>query len=121
MESIEIDPMEELVIQKAHYTGFSAERLLQVLFMALLILIKSITDVFESPNVAYYCGNIYPWYYSASSLLDLSGTSPISCTNKPAECTADHYYQDKVTINVPIDNVTEVSYEGYTQYGINKL
>jgi hypothetical protein len=96
--------------------GFLAELLLPVAFMALLIAIKNITNVYDSPNVAYYCGNAYPWFYS--SALDTSGTSlldsvsPLLCTQKPDTCHAENYYQSGFSYTYKDKTVS-----GYTEYG----
>ena len=56
--------------------------------MGILILIKSITSVSDSPNVSYACGQTYPWYYDTESALNLE-----QCVIKPNQCTSDKYYR----------------------------
>ena len=96
------------------FKGFTAEILLPVGFMALLIIIKGITKVYDSPNVAYYCGNAYPWFYSSSlHINDLNNVwtdIPAICVKKPDECSVKHYYQSKET-------VPDTELKGYTQLG----
>ncbi|KAJ1435103.1 hypothetical protein B484DRAFT_417255, partial [Ochromonadaceae sp. CCMP2298] len=77
--------------------------------MALLILIKSITAVYDSPNVAYYCGNTYPWYYSS---IDSGSGVPLTCLTKPPSCSEDHYYLKGATFTLQNETFT-----GYSQYG----
>eukprot|EP01040_Poterioochromonas_malhamensis_P010514 gene10514-11447_t len=100
--------------KKAHFSGFLAELLLPVFFMVLLIMIKQITDVYDSPNIAYFCGNVYPWFYGETINVNdpLSTTSPLLCTQKPATCTADSYY------NAGFDeDFNGYELTGYSEYG----
>ena len=84
--------------------------------MALLILIKSVTDKYDSPNVAYYCGNTYPWFYNdgfdLSQGSSLDNQVPFVCTQKPDSCHTDHYFleTDKYKVN-------GYSVSGFGQYG----
>jgi hypothetical protein len=67
-----------------------AEIALPVLFMALLVWIKSITTAFDSPNVAYVCGQAKPFQYTEH----LTPTaSLVSCLTKPDVCTTPDYYR----------------------------
>ena len=78
------------LVKVAHPISTTAEILLPVLFMALLILIKSITSKYDSPNIAYYCGNIVSYLnycyicvymfsqYSIPGIITLPSTTPIS-------------------------------------------
>eukprot|EP01031_Cornospumella_fuschlensis_P022275 gene22275-27238_t len=108
------------LLKKAHLAGFLAELFLPVAFMALLILIKSITSVYDSPNVAYYCGNTYPWSYSdtpPTTLEELVTSTPYYCTQKPNTCSIPHYYEDSYSVidySVPEPFTT---YKFYGQYG----
>jgi hypothetical protein len=80
--------------------------------MALLIAIKTITNVYDSPNVAYYCGQTFPWFYSDGfSSSDPSSLSLFNCTAKPDTCTANHYYNDGYSFDF------NGHHEGYDQYG----
>lgn len=85
-----------------------AELLLPVGFMALLILIKSITSVYDSPDIAYHCGNSYPWQYGSS--LSTEATFPYSCLVKPAQCEVDNYYRSSFEFVTP-NGTTEKAYE----------
>ena len=84
--------------------------------MALLILIKSITKQYDSPNVAYYCGNTYPWYYENGASLNATNIaqSPLmQCLEKPTACTTNHYYQSGITLS----SADGDSLDLYSQYG----
>jgi hypothetical protein len=48
------------LLKKAHPWSTFAEIMLPVVFMALLILIKLVTTKYDSPNIAFYCGNTFP-------------------------------------------------------------
>lgn len=103
------------LLKRAHFSGFMAELLLPVFFMALLILIKNITSKYDSPNVAYHCGNAYPWTYNGQldSYDGAINKYPFVCTQKPKTCTADHYYEEFL-----YDSDRNIS--GYSQYGKSK-
>jgi hypothetical protein len=97
-------------LQRANLFGTLGEVLLPVVFMSLLILIKQITTKLNSPDVAYYCGQTFPWFYS-DTVVDVNNfdsTPPIPCLLKPNQCTADHYYQDHTNVN---------GYDLWGQYG----
>jgi hypothetical protein len=102
-----------MMLKQAHIWSFAAELFLPVVFMALLIYIKSVTDIYDSPAVAYYCGNAYPWYYNPTFDYTTDPQIPFTCTQKPLECQVDHYYQYFETYEY--SNQKNVS--GYTQYG----
>ncbi len=87
--------------------------------MTLLIFIKSITTAYDSPNIAYYCGNAYPWYYgSTMDYYEPFGQQvPFTCTQKPSSCSTDHYYEDKVPVDLYEYGVNK-NFSGYSQYGI---
>ncbi len=99
--------------------GFLAELFLPVLFMALLILIKSITTAYDSPNIAFFCGNAYPWYYNGGYIdIDkaVGNQIPWTCTQKPKTCDTSNYYQDKLTTSYDQYGYS-FNFSGYTQYG----
>lgn len=102
-------------------SGFLAELLLPVGFMGLLILIKSITTIYDSPNVAYFCGNTYPWFYADSfDWFDPSSwksSIPFTCTQKPRTCSAKSYYQDSITESGEIFYSDPYNVSAYQQYG----
>jgi hypothetical protein len=94
------------------------EVLLPVVFMINLIQIKYITNVYDSPNIAYYCGNVFPWFYTSSSS-DLfsptsSSKSPMQCTQKPLSCSSDSYYQQGFSLPLPVP-VTAFTEYGYIE------
>lgn len=101
-----------------------AEILLPVLFMVLLIMIKSLTSIYDSPNIAYYCGNAYPWFYYSNPVgasADLSpvgeGISPLQCLRKPDNCELRNYYKDSATFTYNDQAVTLSSQYGYVLSG----
>ncbi len=71
-----------------------------------------ITSKYDSPNVAYFCGNTYPWFYTSGDGADVASqnfsVNPVQCLVKDDTCAADNYYQDGTTIN---------NQEVYSQYG----
>lgn len=104
-----------LLVPSFYFAGFMAEILLPVGFMALLIIIKGITQVYDSPNIAYYCGNAYPWFYSTSLYIrpgieQVWTDIPATCVKKPDGCSVKHYYQSK-------EKVPDTELKGYTQLG----
>ena len=105
-----------LLLKRANLFGTLGEILSPVFFMALLILIKSITSVYDSPNIAYYCGQAFPWFYSESTppIWDPSvvNSAPVPCLFKPTECTADNYYQKK--------SFYVANMNAYSQYGMKQ-
>jgi hypothetical protein len=92
-----------------------SEIIIPVLFMTLLILIKSVTTTYDSPNVAYYCGQASPWFYSSSFNISRYNTdlTPFQCQLQPSQCTENNYYQNGVYQTFPDGS----SYEVYEQYG----
>lgn len=101
------------MLKFAHKWSFAAELFLPVAFMALLILIKSVTDVYDSPAVAFYCGNVYPWYYSETFTYTTESQIPLTCTQKPLTCQTDNYYQYYESYEYSQDKYVS----GYSQYG----
>lgn len=100
-----------------------AELFLPVAFMGLLILIKTITTVYDSPNVAYYCGNAYPWFYSSTAISnanDLPQSIPYVCTMKPDTCSLGNYYNDASTFSTDGTNSFTV-YDKYGELEINSF
>lgn len=64
--------------------------------MVLLVWIKSLTTVFDSPNVAYVCGQTIPWQFEEDLDPATALNSPlVKCLRKPDKCTAEHYYRDE--------------------------
>lgn len=66
------------------------------LFMLLLVWIKSLTTVFDSPAAAYTCGQTIPWQYEESlNPATIVETPLFQCLQKPPNCSADNYYRDE--------------------------
>lgn len=66
--------------------------------MLLLVWIKSLTSVFDSPPVAYTCGQTIPWQYEKSLPFNrtaLANNPLIKCLEQPPTCSAEHYYRDE--------------------------
>lgn len=104
------------------FAGFLAELFLPVLFMALLILIKSITTAYNSPNIAYYCGNTAPWYYNPNYVYTdspLEQQIPFTCTQKPSTCDTSNYYQSKEFVDFSKSYYwgRYTNFSGYSQLG----
>jgi hypothetical protein len=98
------------LLKIAHPWSTAAEILLPVLFMAILILIKLVTKKYDSPNIAFYCGNAYPWNY-ASSVNDLGSLA--TCITKPTNCSEDNYYNGGYSIVNPNGDYVHL----YDEYG----
>jgi len=104
------------LLKRANVLSTAAEVFLPVIFMALLILIKQITTQYNSPNVAYYCGNAAPWYYTESlSFSNIADNELINCQVQPPSCTTSNYYQDGY--NFPGAPGTVYSQLGYVSSG----
>jgi ATP-binding cassette subfamily A (ABC1) protein 3 len=87
--------------------------------MALLIAIKNVTTIINSPNTAYYCGNTMPWYYSAvisNVPKEWLATPPYTCTQKPYTCSASNYYQQSEFIDLEEYGV-DYNFTAFSQYG----
>ncbi|CAM9315593.1 unnamed protein product [Choristocarpus tenellus] len=71
-----------------------AEVTIPALFMLLLVWIKSITTTYDSPNVAYTCGQTRPWMYQEQlDFSDLFSNPLVECLLKPPDCETDSYYR----------------------------
>ena len=92
------------------------EILIPALLLSLLVIIKSYTEIIKSPNVSYFCGNIYPWYYMDSFLDDPAkiATSTLSCLFRPASCDENNFYRNAFHYNIPI---IDYNVDFYTQNG----
>mmetsp|Transcript_62430 Transcript_62430/g.122842 ORF Transcript_62430/g.122842 Transcript_62430/m.122842 type:complete len:2323 (-) Transcript_62430:80-7048(-) len=100
------------LLKKAHFSGLMAEILLPVIFMALLIMIKNLTSVYNSPSIAYYCGNAYPWFYT-STIGDIDNNKPLTCLQQPDTCDVDNYYKDEASFKYNNDTLVVYSQYGY--------
>ena len=102
-----------VLLKYAHKWSTSAEILLPVLFMAMLILIKLVSTIYDSPDIAYSCGNTYPWNYNAAvDNTPYDQQIPFTCLEKPSQCFTDNYYRDSFVYNQNGDT---------TVYGYNNL
>ncbi len=91
--------------------GFLAEIILPVLFMFFLIMIKSVTTKYDSPNISYHCGEAYPWAYSNSvSAGNMLKTVPYQCGQQPNTCSAENYYRSRRKFDA-------LGFKGYTENG----
>lgn len=75
-----------------------AQVVLPGLFMLLLVWIKSVTKVYDSPSVAYVCGQTLPWRYDESLPFNpaaLVDDPLLECLRQPPECKTEHYYRDE--------------------------
>ena len=66
-----------------------------VAFMFLLVWLKTLATQWDSPSIAYYCGQTYPWNY-AEDVTDFQKIS--ECTVKPQVCEEKNYYQTQINI-----------------------
>lgn len=87
--------------------------------MVLLIMIKSATSVYDSPNVAYYCGNTYPWFYTNSSEQGhfRDSASPFHCVKRPPTCDVRNYYKGSESFTFNNSLVTVSTQYGYILSG----
>ena len=85
--------------------------------MGLLIMIKNLTSVYDSPNVAYYCGNTYPWFYSDGLGNEQFNNTPLVCLEKPQTCSLENYYKDSYSFTYNNDMHTIYSQYGYVDSG----
>lgn len=84
-----------LLIRWRRFGGFMLEIWLPVLFLCLLILIKGLTDIYDSPTIDYSCGQVDPWNYAASNA---SWSTLATCAQEPDTCSAKHYYRKQKTL-----------------------
>lgn len=75
--------------------------------MGLLVWIKTICDIYDSPSVAYYCGQTQGQGFYSEDISDIPSTLQ-QCLVPPATCKAENYY------NQPIGTDT---FKVYTEYG----
>ncbi|CAM9424100.1 unnamed protein product, partial [Ectocarpus fasciculatus] len=84
------------LLKMADWRQTLAEVTIPALFMLLLVWIKSLTTVYDSPATNYTCGQTIPWQYEESLDASTMLQSPLfKCLQKPPECTADNYYRDE--------------------------
>jgi hypothetical protein len=97
-------------------SGFLAEILLPVLFMFFLIMIKSVTTKYDSPNVAYHCGEAYPWAYNNQWTNDMSTVMPYMCSTIPDTCEVKNYYRGRKNFGMGFDIYTENGKHAFFSY-----
>ncbi len=73
-------------------------------------MIKSVTTKYDSPNVAYHCGEAYPWSYNnqwTSDYNDMVYKMPYQCLKQPDTCAAENYYQNTKNYQFDVDSYTQ--------------
>lgn len=108
-------------IKRFNLAGTFAEIFLPALSVSLLIVLKSLSEVYDSPNVAFYCGQAFPWFYSQSlnyTALSLSNVGNIfaQCVEEPLDCRNLNYYQYPITFSFGSNRVVK-TITGYFQNG----
>lgn len=79
--------------------------------MFFLIMIKSVTTKYDSPNIAYHCGEAYPWSYNNDFVPGgMLQRMPYQCTQKPDTCDEANYYMSRQSFG-------QLGFRGYTKYG----
>lgn len=64
--------------------------------MLLLVWIKSLTTVYDSPAAEYSCGQTIPWQYEDRLNPATFVETPLfQCLQKPPNCSANNYYRDE--------------------------
>ncbi|CAM9264642.1 unnamed protein product [Heterosigma akashiwo] len=82
-----------VLVKYHHWISTSFEIAVPMLFMFLLVWIKSLTKVYDSPAVSYACGQTPPWFYTDQiNPMDPQSTQLLTCLEKPIQCGAEHYY-----------------------------
>jgi len=83
-------------------------------FMALLVYFKTLATIYDSPPIAYYCGQTAPWNY-ASSVADPGPDA--QCVLPPDTCAPPQgmskYYQTKVNTSDAFGFKSPVYYGNY--------
>jgi hypothetical protein len=107
------------LLKRCNPLAFLFEVTIPIIFLSLLILIKFQSDKYISPNISYYCGNAFPWFYSDSVNTHANPmiSPPFECALKPKTCDINGFYRDKVDVPIPLVHET---ISGYTQYGKQK-
>jgi len=104
-----------------HWPSTLFDLLVPMLFMFLLVWIKSLTTVYDSPNIAYTCGQTPPWFYSQDiDILSPQKTELLSCLQMPEECRAENYYRNgfnTTALGAPINVGTLYTQNGYVSAG----
>ncbi|CAM9576597.1 unnamed protein product, partial [Hapterophycus canaliculatus] len=88
--------LKNALLKVADWKQSLAEVTIPALFMLLLVWIKSLTTVYDSPAASYSCGQTLPWQYEDSLDPATVVASPLfQCLVQPPNCTAKHYYRDE--------------------------
>ena len=82
--------------------------------MVLLIGIKQITTKYDSPTIAYFCGQTYPWnYVDVFDYNNLNASMDLAqCLTKPTDCDTANYYREKDSVYLSGQEFT-----AYKEYG----
>lgn len=100
------------------WKGSLVELALPIGFAALLILLKDLADVYDSPNVAYSCGPARPFDNSTAGLPPDLGW--LGCYQRPEQplCPIDTYYQDQVELPVIGEVATSLGYLNFLSFTV---
>lgn len=109
-----------VLLKRTNFLGTLAEICLPVLFMALLIILKNISTLDTSPNIAYYCGQSFPWFYTSYGNISVDssnlGQVLLQCLKLPDTCEAQQYYQYPLSASYVIQGYLK-TFTAYAQYG----
>ncbi|CAM9094590.1 unnamed protein product, partial [Laminaria digitata] len=84
------------LLKRADWRQTTAEVAIPALFMLLLVWIKSLTTVYDSPAAGYSCGQTIPWQYEDRLNPATFVETPLfQCLQKPPNCSANNYYRDE--------------------------
>ena len=98
------------------WKGSLIELALPVAFASLLVLVKSIADVYDSPAVAYSCGPARPFDESTPALGELGWLGCYVRPELPA-CPIDTYYRDP--IDTPLgDFASSLGYLNFLSFSL---
>ena len=115
LSQIKLALVKNFLLKRANIVTTVIEILYPVFIISLLVLIKNVTEIVDSPNASYFCGNTYPWKY-ANSLKGALNFAPYFCVMRPNECSNGKYYQTKVKIDNPLSDDEIAVYGKIGQY-----
>eukprot|EP01044_Picomonas_judraskeda_P023217 COSAG03_NODE_6021_length_1129_cov_2.721359_1_plen_234_part_10 len=100
------------------WKGSIVELLLPIGFAALLILLKDLADVYDSPNVAYSCGPARPFDSTTAGLPPDLGW--LGCYQRPELplCPIETYYQNPVQLPVIGEVATSLGYLNFLSFTV---
>ena len=100
------------------WKGSIVELLLPIGFAALLILLKDLADVYDSPNVAYSCGPARPFDNTTAGLPPDLGW--LGCYQRPELplCPIETYYQNPVQLPVIGEVATSLGYLNFLSFTV---